>query len=54
MPGVLDLVESCSVAFILVNCFRKGFSWPQKFAEKGAIRAIDYEDIRTSLPAKTH
>jgi DNA processing protein len=27
--------------FILDNCFRKGLSWPQKFADKGAVRVVD-------------
>jgi DNA processing protein len=40
--------------FILDNCFRKGLSWPQKFAEKGAIRVVDYDDIRKQLSPTTH
>ena len=40
--------------FILDNCFRKGLSWPQKFADKGAIRVVDYNDIRKHLSPTTH
>ena len=40
--------------FILDNCFRKGLSWPQKFADKGAIRVVDYDDIRKHLSPTTH
>lgn len=41
--------------FILDNCFRnKRLTWPQKFAEKGAIRVVDYDDIRQHLSATTH
>ena len=40
--------------FILDNCFRKGLSWPQKFADKGAIRVVDYDDIRKQLSPTTH
>ena len=36
--------------FILDSCFRnKNLSWPQKFAEKGAIRVTDYDDIKQHL-----
>jgi DNA processing protein len=40
--------------FILDNCFRKGLSWPQKLADKGAIRVVDYDDIRKHLSPTTH
>jgi DNA processing protein len=40
--------------FIFDNCFRKGLSWPQKFADKGAIRVVDYDDIRKQLSPTTH
>jgi DNA processing protein len=40
--------------FILDNCFRKGLSWPRKFADKGAIRVLDYDDIRKHLSPTTH
>jgi DNA processing protein len=40
--------------FILDNCFRKGLSWPQKFADKGAVRVVDYDDIRRRLSPTAH
>jgi DNA processing protein len=40
--------------FILDNCFRKGLSWPQKFADKGAVRVVDYDDIRKHLSPTAH
>ena len=40
--------------FILDSCFRKGLSWPQKYADKGAIRVVDYDDIRQHLSPTTH
>jgi len=40
--------------FILDNCFRKRLSWPQKFADKGAVRVVDYDDIRSHLSPKAH
>lgn len=41
--------------FILDSCFRNpAISWPQKFADKGAIRAMDYDDIRQHLSPQTH
>jgi DNA processing protein len=40
--------------FILHNCFRNGLTWPQKFAEKGAIRVVDFDDISEHLSATTH
>ncbi len=40
--------------FILDSCFRKGLNWPQKFAEKGAVRVTDYDDIRQHLAPTAH
>ena len=41
--------------FILDSCFRNPkLTWPHKYAEKGAIRVKDYDDIRQHLSAKTH
>jgi DNA processing protein len=40
--------------FILDNCFRKGLSWPQKFADKGAVRVVDHDDIRRHLSPTGH
>lgn len=40
--------------FILDNCFHRGLSWPQKFADKGAVRVVDYDDIRKHLSPTTH
>jgi DNA processing protein len=41
--------------FILDSCFRNPLiSWPQKFADKGAIRVMDYNDIRHHLSHQTH
>jgi DNA processing protein len=40
--------------FILDNCFKRGLSWPQKFADKGAVRVVDYDDIRKHLSPTTH
>jgi DNA processing protein len=32
--------------FLLNNCFRKaGIDWPARFAERGAVRAVSYDDI---------
>lgn len=40
--------------FILDSCFRnKNLTWPQKYAEKGAIRVTDYDDIKQHLSQKT-
>jgi DNA processing protein len=40
--------------FILESCFNNsGITWPQKFAEQGAIRVRDYDDIREQLIPKT-
>ena len=36
--------------FILDNCFRdSSLTWPEKLAEKGAVRVAEYEDIRRHL-----
>ena len=36
--------------FILDSCFRKAkLTWPAKYAELGAIRVRDYDDIRANL-----
>jgi DNA processing protein len=40
--------------FILDSCFRRGLSWPQKYADKGAIRVVDYDDIWQHLSPTTH
>lgn len=40
--------------FILDSCFRKGLKWPQRFAERGAVRVMDYNDIREQLSPTTH
>ncbi len=41
--------------FILDSCFRnKKLSWPQRFAEQGAIRVVDYDDIRQHLSPTPH
>jgi DNA processing protein len=40
--------------FILDSCFRKGLNWPQRFADKGAIRVADYDDIRRYLFPTAH
>jgi DNA processing protein len=40
--------------FILDSCFRRGLKWPARFAEKGAIRVMDYNDIRQHLSPTTH
>jgi DNA processing protein len=38
--------------FILDNCFRvPSLTWPAKFAEQGAIRVSDYEEIKRHLAA---
>jgi DNA processing protein len=38
--------------FILDNCFRNpSLTWPAKFAEQGAIRVADYEELRKHLAA---
>jgi DNA processing protein len=41
--------------FILDSCFRnKKLTWPAKFAEKGAIRVTDYDDIKQHLSSTSH
>ncbi|MEJ2117676.1 MAG: DNA-processing protein DprA [Alphaproteobacteria bacterium] len=36
--------------FLLNNCFHKeGIDWPHKFAKRGAVRAYEYDDIRSCL-----
>jgi DNA processing protein len=41
--------------FILDSCFKnKKLSWPQRFADRGAIRVMDYDDIRNHLSQPTH
>src|ERR1019366_5376255 len=41
--------------FILDSCFRnKKLTWPAKFAEKGAIRVTDYDDIKQHLSSTFH
>jgi DNA processing protein len=41
--------------FILDSCFRnKSITWPQKFAKKGAIRVMDYDDVRQHLSPTAH
>jgi DNA processing protein len=40
--------------FILESCFHnESLTWPQKFAERGAIRVRDYNDIRDQLLSPT-
>ena len=40
--------------FILDSCFNKpGLQWPHKFAERGAVRVRDYNDIRQKLISPT-
>jgi DNA processing protein len=40
--------------FILDNRFRMALKWPQRFADKGAIRVTDYDDIRRHLSTTAH
>lgn len=41
--------------FILDSCFRNPkLTWPQRFADQGAIRVVDYDDIRQHLSPTTH
>lgn len=41
--------------FILDSCFRnEKLTWPARFAERGAIRVVDYDDIRRHLSQTTH
>ncbi|HEX3747553.1 MAG TPA: DNA-processing protein DprA [Bryobacteraceae bacterium] len=37
--------------FILNSCFDKGLKWPHTYAEKGAIRVKDFDEIRAHLEA---
>jgi DNA processing protein len=40
--------------FILDSAFRnENLRWPQRFADRGAIRVVEYDDIRQHLPAPT-
>lgn len=40
--------------FILDSCFHNpALTWPQRFADKGAVRVTDYDDIRAHLAAPT-
>lgn len=41
--------------FILDSCFRNPkLTWPQRFADLGAIRVVDYDDIRQHISPTTH
>lgn len=40
--------------FILDSCFKRGLKWPEKFLGLGAIRVVDYEDIRRHLDIPAH
>lgn len=41
--------------FILDNCFRNPrLTWPEKFASKGGIRVLDYDDIQGHLSPTVH
>ena len=41
--------------FILDSCFRDvRLKWPHRYAEEGAIRVVDYDDIRQHLSQTTH
>lgn len=43
-------VEQGRKLFILDSCFRNpDLTWPEKFASKGAVRVVNYEDIRRHL-----
>lgn len=35
--------------FILDSCFERGLKWPKRYAEQGAIRVREYDDIRRNL-----
>lgn len=40
--------------FILESCFRNaGLTWPAKFAERGAIRVSDFDEIRAHLATRS-
>ena len=41
--------------FILDSCFRNPkLTWPSRFADKGAIRVTDYDDVRRHLREPPH
>jgi DNA processing protein len=41
--------------FILDSCFRNPkLTWPHRFAERGAVRVVDYDDVRQHLSPTTH
>jgi DNA processing protein len=41
--------------FILDSCFQnKKLTWPQKFADRGAIRVMNYDDIQRHLSPSSH
>jgi DNA processing protein len=41
--------------FILDTCLQnKALTWPQRFAEKGAIRVTNYDDINNHISAPPH
>lgn len=41
--------------FILDSCFRNPrLTWPQRFADQGAVRVVDYDDIRQHLSPTSH
>lgn len=41
--------------FILDSCFRnEKLTWPQRFEEQGAVRVVDYDDIRQHLSPTAH
>lgn len=41
--------------FILDSCFKnKNITWPERFARQGAIRVVDYDDIRKHLSQPPH
>ena len=41
--------------FVLDSCFRDPkLTWPQRLAEKGALRVRDYDDVRRHLPTPLH
>ncbi len=44
-------IEQGRKLFILDSCFnRRDLAWPAKYADRGAVRVADYEDIRACLP----
>jgi len=41
--------------FILDSCFRNSsLTWPEKLAKKGAVRVVEFEDIRRHLDVAIH